>query len=438
MSQKGIKILAVERGSLAESIGLAPGDRLLEADGHRIADELSLRFYLAGEIIDLLIQRTDGREERLEVDLSDRATLGVQVEEFRTRTCNNACLFCFVDQLPPGVRPSLRIKDDDFRLSFLHGNYITLTNLNTRDISRIIEHGLSPLYISVHATDPDLRARILGRKKADDLKRKIKKLVKYGIRLHAQIVLMPGMNDGKHLEKTVMDLHRYYPGVQSVAIVPLGLSDYGLPRDRLKPVTPAFCRRTIRQVKKWQDLFRSQTGKTFAYLADEFYIQGGVEIPEASHYDDFAQVEDGVGMVRSYLDAFESEWKRHRKLQLSLRGTLITGKLFYPILHTCISRFNRKFGSHLQVREAENIFMGKTITVAGLLAGQDILNVIGDEDPGDFIVIPHEAVSQTEGLLLDDFSLEDLSDSLGKPVFSSGPTVREFFRLLKKRSAARS
>lgn len=438
MSQKGIRILTVERGSVAESIGLAAGDRLLEADGHRIADELSLRFYLAGEIIDLLIRRTDGREERLEVDLSDGMNLGIQVEEFRTRTCNNACLFCFVDQLPPGVRPALRIKDDDYRLSFLHGNYITLTNLNARDISRIIEHRLSPLYISVHATDPDLRARILGREKTDDLKGKIQKLVKHGIRLHAQIVLIPGMNDGKHLKKTVMDLHRYYPGVQSVAVVPLGLSYYGPHKDRLKPVTPAFCRKTIRQVKKWQDLYRLQAGETFVYLADEFYIQGGVEVPETSHYDDFAQVEDGVGMVRTFLDDFESEWKRHRKSRLSLRGTLITGKLFYPILQARISRFNRKFGSHLQVREAENIFMGKTITVAGLLAGQDILNALRGEDPGDFIVIPHESVSQTEGLLLDDFSLEDLSDSLGKPVFSSGPTVREFFRLLKKRSASRN
>ena len=163
-----------------------------------------------------------------------------------------------------------------------------------------------------------------------------------------------------------------------------------------------------------------------------------VEVPETSHYDDFAQVEDGVGMVRTFLDEFESEWERHRKSRLSLRGTLITGKLFYPILQACISRINRKFGSHLQVREAENIFMGKTITVAGLLAGQDILNAVRGEDPGDFIVIPHESISQTEGLLLDDFSLEDLSDSLGKPVFSGGPTVREFFRLLKKRSASRN
>jgi len=432
MTQKGIKILAVERASVAEEIGLNPGDRILEADGYEISDELSLRFYLSDEIINLLIRRPNGREEYLEADLSHGMVLGIKVEEFRTRSCNNACLFCFVDQLPPGVRPALKIKDDDYRLSFLHGNYITLTNLNAKDISRIIDQRLSPLYVSVHATDPDLRTQILGRKKADNLMRKVKKLVKHRIRLHVQIVLMPGVNDRKHLEKTVMDLRQYFPGVQSVAIVPLGLSDHGFPKDRLKPVTPAFCRKIIRQVTKWQDQFQSQTDETFVYLADEFYIQGGMDIPETRHYDDFAQIEDGVGMVRTYLDEFEIELSRLPKSRLSIRGTLITGQLFYPILQASINRLNRKLGSHLQVCEVKNIFMGETITVAGLLSGQDILKTLRGKDPGDFIVIPYECISRTEDILLDDCSLKDLSDSLGKPVFSSGSTVQEFFDLLFK------
>ena len=435
MSQKGIKILEVERDSIAEGIGLAPGDTILEADGHTITDELALRFYLADETIDLLIRRPDGIEEHLEADVSDGATLGIKVEEFRTRTCNNACLFCFVDQLPPGVRPTLRIKDDDFRLSFLHGNYITLTNLNTRDISRIIEQRLSPLYVSVHATDPDLRMRILGSKNADDLSGKIKRLVKHRIRLHAQIVLMPGINDGEHLEKTIANLYSFYPGVQSIAVVPLGLSDYGSPKDRLKPVTPAFCRKTIRQVAKWQERCRRQAGETFVHLGDEFYIQGGVEIPETARYDDFAQIEDGVGMVRAFLDEFETEWKHRKKSLLGLHGTLITGKLFYPTLQDAINRFNQKFGSRLQVCAVKNRFMGKNITVAGLLAGRDILKTLRRIESGDFIVIPFDAISRTGGILLDDLSLEDLSESIGKPVLSSGQSVREFFNLMKKQSA---
>jgi len=432
MSHQGIKILEVEKGSAAEKAGIHPGDRILEANGHDIIDELALRFYLADEEVDLFVRKPDGNLKHLTVDLSGLETLGVRVEEFKTRTCNNECLFCFVDQLPAGVRPSLRIKDDDYRLSFLHGNYITLTNLNRKDIARIIEQRLSPLYVSVHATEPDLRNRILGRNKADDLIGKIEMLVDHRIRLHAQIVLMPGINDGRHLDSTVADLHRFYPGMQSVAVVPVGLSDYGLPRKRLKPATPAYCRKTVRQVEPWQVRFRKEHGETFVYLADEFYIQGGMQLPSSDHYGDFAQIEDGVGMVRSFLDAFELQWKRRRKPCGTLQGTLVTGKLFGPFLRDGVDRFNRKFGSRMTVLPAENRFLGKGITVAGLLAGRDILAALQGKDPGKFVIIPQEALSATNEIFLDDLSLKDLSDSLGKPVYPSGHTVRDFFDLLYK------
>jgi putative radical SAM enzyme (TIGR03279 family) len=299
---------------------------------------------------------------------------------------------------------------------------------------------LSPLYVSVHATDPDLRTRILGRRKTDDLAGKIKRLVKHRIRIHAQVVLMPGINDGEHLKRTIEDLYDYYPGVQSIAVVPLGLSDHGTPREQLKPVTPDFCRKTIRQVEKYQEKFRLQTGEAFVYLGDEFYIQGAIEIPEADRYDDFAQIEDGVGMVRTFLDAFESELKLRKKKRLSLGGTLITGTLFFPLLQESIQRYNRKFGSRLKVCAVKNSFMGKSITVAGLLAGQDIVQTLRRSDPGDFIVIPYDAISGTGTgeVLLDDVSLEDLSEKIGKPVFSSGYSVGEFFDLMEKQSAVRS
>ncbi|MBN2242769.1 MAG: DUF512 domain-containing protein [Acidobacteria bacterium] len=430
MSRQGIEILEVEKGSAAEEAGLAPGDRILEADGRKIDDELALRFYLAVETVDLLILRRDGRLEHVEVDLSQRENLGIRVGEFNTRTCHNACLFCFVDQLPAGVRPSLRLKDDDYRLSFLHGNYITLTNLNRRDLARIVEQRLSPLYVSVHATEPDLRTRILGRKQTDDLTGKIKKLTRGRIRLHTQIVLMPGVNDGKHLEKTVADLRSFYPGVQSVAVVPLGLSDYGLPRKRLKPVTPGFCRKTIRQIAPWQERFRAENGEAFVYLADEFYIQGKTALPDADHYGDYAQIEDGVGMARRFLDDFSMHRRRRRKPCPSLYGTLVTGRLFYPFLRESIDRFNRKFESRLKVRPAENGFLGKSITVAGLLGGRDILNALRGKDIGDFVIIPQDALSSANEILLDDLSLRDLSESLGKPVFPGGRAVRDFFDLL--------
>jgi putative radical SAM enzyme (TIGR03279 family) len=325
------------------------------------------------------------------------------------------------------------VKDDDYRLSFLHGNYITLTNLTARELDRIIEQRLSPLYVSVHATDPRLRTRILGRKKADDLDAKLGKLVRGKIRLHAQIVLMPGINDGISLEKTVVDLCRLYPGVQSVAIVPLGLSDHGRPKDRFLPVTPEYSRVLIREAMRWQEKFRARIGRTFAYLADEFYLQGGVKIPERDYYDDFAQIEDGVGMVRDFLDAFETELGRRQRPLDTLRGTLATGRLFLPTLRRSIERFNHKFGSRLRVCGIENRFLGRNITVAGLLGGQDILSAFEGKNPGDFLIIPGEALSRRDGILVDNLSCKDLSERLGKPVYAGGRTVREFFELLFER-----
>ena len=430
MLRKGLKITEVEAGSVAEKIGLAQGDQILSVNGREIPDELALKFHLSEQCLDLFVRKADETEEHIRADLSETTALGVKVEDFRTHTCSNACLFCFIDQLPPGVRQGLKIKDDDYRLSFLHGNYITLSNLPDRELDRIIEQRLSPLYVSVHATDPDLRTRMLGRRKADDLDRKLEKLIKGRIQIHAQIVLMPQINDGAHLKKTVFDLYRLYPGIQSIAIVPLGLSDHGAIKDRFAPVTPAFSRNLIKQALPWQKQFRDRIDRTFAYLADEFYIQAGVELPHSGYYDDFAQIEDGVGMVRSFLDGFETQLARRRKSGLSLSGTLATGRLFFPFLQHSIERLNRRFGSSLQVCEVENRFMGMNITVAGLLGGRDFLAALQGRDIGPFLVIPQEAISQVDGILVDNLTPEDLSRELGTPVYPGGRSVRDFFRLM--------
>jgi putative radical SAM enzyme (TIGR03279 family) len=432
MAARGIKILEVSAGSAAERIGLRPGDRILTANGHEVPDELALRFSLSEELVDLWVTRLKGGRKHFTIDLSDGTDAGIKVEEFRTRTCNNSCLFCFVDQLPPGVRPALRVKDDDYRLSFLHGNYITLTNIAERELSRILEQRLSPLYVSVHATDPELRRKILGRKRPDDLMGKLRKLVRGGIRIHAQIVLIPGMNDGKRLKKTVYDLFRLYPGVQSVAIVPVGISEHGKPKDRLTPVAPFHSRSLIREAGRWCEQFRAKTGRTFVYLADEFYLQANVEIPESGYYDEFAQIEDGVGMVRNFLDTFRIELGRRQKRSLALQGTLATGPQFFPILQQCIERLNHKYACRLKVCAIANRFLGRNITVAGLLAGRDILAALKKTDLGDFLIVPGEAVSQREGLLLDDVSLEHLSGCFGIPVYSGGHAVGDFFQLLFK------
>lgn len=436
MASKGINILDVRQGSTADALGIVPGDRIMEVNGHEVSDELDLKFYLSEDFIDLYIQRTQGKSKHFKVDPEDCLDLGIVIEEFQTRRCNNACIFCFVDQLPPGVRAGLKVKDDDFRLSFLHGNYVTLTNLTDKELNRILEQRLSPLYVSVHATDLELRTQILGRTKPDNLVKKLEKLIRGGIRIHTQIVLLPGINDRASLEKTVHDLYSFYPGIQSVAIVPLGLSDYGAPRKNLKPVTPAQSRRLIRDASRWQDQFRKDTGSTFACLADEFYLQAGMEVPQRDYYDDFAQIEDGIGMVRAFLDDFEIELKRRRKPITGSNGTLVTGKLFYPILQNCITQWNRISGSRLKILAAENRYMGKKITVAGLLAGSDILEALKSKQLGDFVIIPEEALSSKDRILVDDLSLRDLSQQLKKPVYSSGRTMRDFFKLLSKLSTS--
>jgi len=430
MAKKGIRIRKVDPGSLGHRVGLVPGDEIVSVNGHPVPDELALRFNLAEEWVELLVRKADGAKERVQVDLSQGDSLGIEVEDFKTRTCNNDCLFCFINQLPPGVRPSLRVKDDDYRLSFLHGNYITLTNLSEPELERIIAHALSPLYVSVHATDPALRTRILRRKKADDLERKLRRLTGGGIRIHAQIVLMPGINDGDHLRRTVFDLYDLYPGVDSVAIVPLGLSDHGIARKILTPVTPAFSRETAGQVSPWQSRFRKEIERTFAYLADEFYILGGLPIPPASYYDGFAQVEDGVGMVRSFLDELDEAIASAEGGRPDLRGTLVTGRLFAPFLDKAAARIREKLSMRLQVVAADNRFMGRGVTVAGLLAGQDITAALNGCDVGDFAVIPNEATSQIDGTLLDNLTVRAISRNLGVRVYPSGRSVHDFFRLI--------
>jgi len=439
MPEAGIEILEVALGSVADRLGIAPGDRILSVDGHEIPDELALRFHLAtaeGRVA-LRIQRKDGRARQFKIgcdDLDGEGGLGASVAEFPTRRCGNACMFCFVDQLPPGVRPELRVKDDDYRLSFLYGNYVTLTNATVKDLDRIVEERLSPLYVSVHATDPELRARILGRKRPDGLAGKLARLVGGGVRVHAQVVLMPGVNDGAALEKTVFDLHGL--GVESVAVVPVGVSDHVPPGRGLRPVTPAFSRALLRRVNGWRRRFASESGSAFVFPADEFFLLAGMPVPESGYYEDFAQIEDGVGMARAFLDGFAEGAARRRKPMAGLRGTLVTGLLFFPVLDRVVREWNERTGAELLVRAAENRFLGKRITVAGLLSGGDIVQALkapADGGPwGDFVVVPGEALSFGDKSLLDDMTLRDLRQALGVPVYSGGRSAQEFFKLLAR------
>ncbi len=424
-----LRILEVEAESLAERIGLQAGDEIVEVNGRVPRDVIDLQFEMAS-FDEPLSLRTSNRT--LEFEREEWESFGVEFEPIEPWVCDNECVFCFVHQNPTNTRRSLRIKDEDYRLSFLFGNYLTLTNVNEGELDRIIEQRLSPLYISVHATEPELRTRLLGNEIYDGLDEKLDRLTEAGIFLHCQIVLCPGLNDGKHLERTIEDLSRRHPSVQSVAVVPVGLTDHrgGLPE--LDPVTPDYASETILHIEPIQRKFQEDRGTPFVFLGDEFYILAGQPIPEGDHYQEFPQIENGVGMVRTFLDEFDADFNRSVADfdSAGLKGTVCTGKLFHPYLTECVSRL----GIDLKTVAVENRFWGSGINVAGLLTGSDFVAALKDRVYGDFVVLPSEAMIGDEGLFLDDKTLEDVETELGTRVIRSGYTATEFLEVLRGES----
>ncbi len=436
----GARVVAVEENSLAARAEIVAGDLLLAVNGHETHDVLDLKFYLSEreDECDLTFRGVDGRLKTIHLPTAREREIGFELEEIQTLICKNQCVFCFVFQLPRRARKSLWIKDEDFRLAFLYGNYMTLTNVNEAELDRIIEQRLSPLYISVHATEPELRAKLIRPFPGvdDALLPRMKRLADAGILMHTQIVLCPGWNDGEHLLRTLEDLFSFYPQVLSVAVAPLGLTDHRERVPVMQPVDAAYARATLDFLKPIQAGYRKRIGQSFAYLGDEFYIMAGEPIPSRRHYGDFPLLENGVGMARQFLDQF-SQVLRRKPLEpfQGMRGTLVTGEIFAPILFRSIAQWNARFGSRLRVVAVENRFLGKGITVAGLLSGSDILSTLRGRALGEFVMVPSEAMINDDYLLLDDLTRADLEDSLGVRVLPSGYSPREFFEILKNRQA---
>ena len=436
MSEKslilGVAVERVEAGSIAQEVGIEPGDRLLAINEREVEDALDYRYLtsLAAQDLRLRLAKNSGELWDIEIEKEEDEDLGLELEPIQTRICKNNCIFCFVHQLPRGkqVRRTLRVKDEDFRLSFLFGHYLTLTNLSEKDFQRIFEQRLSPLYVSVHATEPKLRQYLLQNRQPDDLLGNIYRLIQGGIRLHTQIVLMPGINDGTHLERSVHDLLQFYPDIMTLSIVPVGLTDHrrGLPK--LTPVDADYAHATIAHVSAIQKRIRESHGTPFCFLGDEFYIMASHPIPPRSHYGDFPLVENGVGMVRTFMDEFREqihrEWKRPAD---PIRGTVVTGKIFHPILKECIETMNAVLGIDLRCDLVENRYFGGGITVAGLLTGSDIYAALSGRVHGDFVIVPSEAMTGAEGLFLDDWVRTDLERRLGIPVWGGGFHLSEFF-----------
>ncbi|MCS7282075.1 MAG: DUF512 domain-containing protein [Anaerolineae bacterium] len=403
----------VHPNSLAARLGLRPGDELVSINGHPLRDIIDVQFYSAEDRLTLVVRR-EGQEQTLRARRRYNEPLGLEFARptFDTdiRQCNNRCEFCFVFQMPRGLRPSLYIRDDDYRHSFLFGNYVTLTNLTEEDWARIEEQHLSPLYVSVHATDPDLRRRLLGNPHAPDVMEQLRRLAQMGIEVHTQLVLVPGANDGPHLDRSIGDLAGLYPAVRSVSVVPVGLTKYH--RGGCRPYAPEEMERVWRQVTAWQRRLRQQLGVRFVYLTDEWYIRLGKRIPSRAAYDGLDLRENGVGLARALLDA----WPRLRRdlTRLGSPQTWVTGVLAAPLLSSLANDLAARTGLRVQVLPVPNRFFGETVTVAGLLTGQDILARLREEPSEGVIVLPEVIFRGPEGQTLDEMRPEDIAAAVGR------------------------
>ena len=419
--RKGVEIIAVDKGGLGDELGLNIGDKVLSINGRKLRDYIDFQFYTGSEEeLVLEIEKASGEPWKLDVEIGEGEIWGLDFENFTPRQCVNECLFCFCEQNPPEARQSLFFRDEDIRLSFLHGNYTTMTSMSRDEMNRIVEQRLSPQYVSVHATDLEVRRYLLGRERIDDVLEKMRFFTENGIELHAQVVLCPKINDGKQLEKTVYDLAALYPGLQSAAIVPLGLNKHHKQRHLLTPVTDEWCAEIIAQVTPWQQQFYRQHGTRFAFLGDEFYLRAKQPLPRISHYEMSPQIEDGVGMVRRFMQDFKKLLKRRKPiLSKPLQGTITTGTLFYPILKDSVGQFNETFGTNLHTVAVVNDFFGDEATVAGLLSGRDFLQAQA-QFKGDFVIIPPECVSGDRERFLDDMTLPQLTQALNRPIYKDG------------------
>jgi putative radical SAM enzyme (TIGR03279 family) len=413
-----ILVESVCDGSPAQRAGLRAGDRLVRLNGLELRDVLDLHFHASGESELEIEVRRHGASVELSIHRDEGDDLGLGFAPDRIRTCGNRCVFCFVDQNPAGLRPTLYVKDEDYRLSFLHGNFVTLTNLKEWEIRRVVEQRLSPIYLSIHSTNPETRRRLLRSRQERDIFPILDYFRANDIVMHTQAVLCPGYNDGDDLERTIRDLAGFYPAVQSLGIVPLGMTDHRDGLVALDPVTPELARGLTRQVEQHQRDFQARWGIRFIYLADEWYRLLGRPVPPEPHYDGFPQLENGIGMTRVFLNRLARQrrvfpWRDGRKR----RVTVVTGSLFQPILEPALAAKVARTGEPVEVAVAgvDNDFLGRRVTVAGLLAGCDILRALRGRDPGDAVFIP-PATLNDDDLFLDDLTLEGLRAEVGVPV----------------------
>jgi putative radical SAM enzyme (TIGR03279 family) len=412
--------------SIAAEIGFETGDALVSINGTRPRDLIDYRFLCADEVLELEVLDVTGKIHNIEIEKDYDEDLGLEFETAlfdNLIQCNNRCPFCFIDQQPPGKRSSLYLKDDDYRLSFLYGSYLTLTNLTEREWQRIDKMRLSPLYVSVHATEPEVRIRLLKNPRAGQILQQIKWFQKRRLQIHAQVVVCPGINDGVHLEQTLRDLASFHtgevPAVASVAVVPVGLTKFRPQQDELTPVTREKATEVIKQVRSLQQEFRQKFDSTFAWLADEWFLIAGEDLPSESEYEDYPQIDNGVGSIRLFLKKFTQAAEKllPPKVKPQRRLHWVVGnaveKAFQPILQ----RLNSTEGLEVKMHALNSDYWGQNITVTGLLTGHDLLLNLQKQDLGAGILLPTVMLKHGESVFLDDISIEEVARQLKTKIF---------------------
>jgi putative radical SAM enzyme (TIGR03279 family) len=408
---KGGIISAIHQGSLAEELELVPGDKIISINEQELTDIIDLSFALADEEIEMLIEHENGEQEIIAFEKDIDEELGAEFESAvfgKIRQCANNCYFCFVDQVAPNMRDSLYIKDDDYRLSFLYGNFVTMTNMGPRDLERIHRLHLSPLYISVHTTNPKLRGEMLRTKRGELIMEQLAKLNEADVEYHTQVVLCPGLNDGAELDRTIQDIISMQPYAKTLGIVPVGLTKFRENCYPLKTFDAQGAKKVIEQVRHWQEKMRKQIGKNFIYLSDEFYLLAGEPLPKAEEYDGFPQLDNGIGLTRNFIEQWKETEINPNNYQKPLKLDIICGKSAGKVIKNLVDELNID-NLNANVLALENEFFGHEVTVTGLLTGQDIIkNLKQNKANRDGIIIPSCALREGEDIFLDDYTLEDI------------------------------
>lgn len=424
MKDKGHAIYSIKRGSIAEEMEIEAGDRLLQINGEEIEDIFDFQFLAEDEYLEVLIQKPNGEEWLLEIDKDADEDIGIEFENGlmdEYRSCHNKCIFCFIDQMPKGMRDTLYFKDDDSRLSFLQGNYVTLTNMSEKDINRIIKYHLSPINISFQTTNPELRCEMLHNRFAGEALKKVDILFQAGIGMNGQIVLCKGVNDGEELERSISDLTKYLPHLESVSVVPVGLSKFREGLYPLEPFMKSDAEEVLDTIHRWQKKVYAEYGLHFIHASDEWYVLAERPLPEEENYDGYIQLENGVGMSRLLLNEFEEAYKIRKD---GLMGNLYyekpcgelaiaTGKLAYQFIQAMVDKLLVLYPNiKVHVYPIRNDFFGDMITVSGLLTGQDILEQLADKPLGKRLLLPQNVLRSGETVFLDDLHIADLEKAL--------------------------